>query len=88
MALCEKAHAQGLKIRMVPQKRLHDYIGMNDLAAKAIGFPSPKKTIMLRKTSTLSVKADTLKHELDERGKMAKGQKYWPSHVYALRHER
>jgi hypothetical protein len=87
-SLCEKARKQGLSVRIVPQKKLRDYVGMNDLAAKAIGFPSPKKTIMLSKASTLVTKGNTLKHELEERRKMSNGEKYWPAHVFALKHER
>lgn len=80
---------RGYKIEEVPDSKTKDYVGMNDLAAKDLGYPKmPKKTIYVDNWIDSKAKYHTLKHEMIERGLMAKGKSYWAAHKVALRREK
>lgn len=78
---------QGIQVQQVGSRRLKDYAGMNDEAAKAMGFPLAPRTVLVNKSMSAKDKAETLKHERVERGLMGKGMKYWPAHKRALKCE-
>ena len=85
IAHCHKA---GYKVSFVKDRHTADYLGMNDKAAKAMGFPiKGKKKLIVDKNLSLKDKRDVLKHERIERGLMAKGMPYWAAHRRALREE-
>lgn len=82
-----KCKAQGFTVKFVPDKRTADYIGMNDVVGKKLGFRIGKKTLMVDKNLSLTSKAQVLAHERRERNEMAKGAPYWKAHRNALRKE-
>lgn len=86
--LAERAREKGYSIRYANSDELKDYLGMNDLAGKAMGYPElKKKEIILKSHMTWEQKFRTLRHEVYERGKMAKGKDYWSAHNDALKFE-
>lgn len=83
----EKCKKQGYKVQFVPDKRTADYIGMNDVVGKKLGFRIKGKTLQVDDNLTLKEKRAVLAHERIERGLMAKGWPYWKAHKEALRRE-
>ena len=46
--LVKQCKQKGITVKLVPTKRTKDFLGMNDKAAKAFGFPKvPHKTILI-----------------------------------------
>lgn len=86
-ALVNKAKQQGFKVVVVGRRVLHDYAAMNPEAAKLIGKPQPKNEIEIEAGVPFKTKYEDLNHEMIERALMAKGWKYWPAHLYALKHQ-
>jgi hypothetical protein len=86
--MLREAHKQGLRVRSVGARTLHDYAGMNNEAAREFGMKMPRKTILLAKGQNYKQKANNLEHELVERRLMKKGMPYWKAHQQALRLER
>ena len=85
--LVKQAEKQGLHVKFVGNKVLHDYEAMNPEAAKAMGKPMPSNEIEIERGLPEEKKYRDLHHELIERGRMANGEKYWEAHVYSLEHE-
>lgn len=79
---------QHIKIELVGAKRLKDYAGMNPYAAKSIGFPLNKNTILIDKNLSIIEKHRTLKHEIQEMKHMRNGDTYWTAHKKALKEEK
>lgn len=82
------AFKSGLKVELVSSRYLHDFIGMNPLAAKELGFRMPANKIWILKTLSAETQLHTLRHELIEYHHMMKGDKYFQAHVFALEHEK
>jgi hypothetical protein len=80
----------GIRVHFVPRSVLKDFGGMNDEAAKQLGFRRlPDDTILVDKSMKLSDQYVTLLHEPEEMVRMEKLHgKYWPEHIAALRHEK
>lgn len=86
--LATEARAQGFTVRLVTQRRLKDYIGMNGHAARAMGYPMPLKCIEVLRSLPVLEKYHVLRHELIEWRLMDKGKyHYWQAHKAALRRE-
>lgn len=85
IGVCQR---RGITVEFVGDEVLHDYIGMNSEAARAMGFPMPDDTIYVDKSLHDRVKYETLLHEMIEMDLMREGKKYWPSHLVALKRER
>jgi len=86
-ALKQTCRKQGISVRKVPDNKTKDYVGMNDLAAKPLGYKMAKKTIYIDKNLSTRAKAHTLNHEMIERDLMRKGKTYWQAHKVALKKE-
>lgn len=84
IATCRK---KGFHVHFVPDKKTADYIGMNDVVGKKLGFPIKKKTLEVDRNLTLKEKRAVLAHERIERELMAKGWPYWKAHKFALKNE-
>jgi hypothetical protein len=83
------ARAKGLRVRLVKDRVTRDYIGMNPMAAKAIGFKIAPNTIEIDNNLTWKEKCHTLNHELIEYDLMKKkGWPYWKAHKKALKLEK
>ena len=80
----------GIKVHFVPRSKLADYGGMNDEAAKKLGFRRlPDDTILIDRKMKLKDQYEALLHEAEEMVRMEKLHKaYWPEHVEALRAEK
>jgi len=78
-----------IKVKEVGAKVLHDYSGMNDEAARKIGFKKLKdKTVLLDRYAKSDRKYKDLKHELVEMRLMeTKHMPYWKAHKRALKAE-
>jgi len=87
-SLVKVAHSKGLKVTGVKDRTTKDYVGMNDLAARKLGYKIRKKTIYVDKNLNYKVKAHTLNHEIIERDRMSKGDSYWVAHKKALKLEK
>ena len=91
--LTAEAKSRGYKVENKGKDVLHDYAGMNPLAAKAMGFtlpdgkPMPDDVIYLDSGADKSTNVKTLRHELHEMALMAKGQPYFQAHTESLKHE-
>jgi hypothetical protein len=83
---CRKA---GVKVRFVPGGSLKDYAGVNDEAAKKLGFHKlPDDTILIDRDMSIKTQYKNLIHEVEEMVRMEKlGDKYWMAHLAALRAE-
>jgi hypothetical protein len=70
------------KIVYVPTKGMYGYVGMNDEAAKDMGFPwhNGKHCILIDKNLDPLQKRKTVAHEVIEEYEMRHGKKYWPAH--------
>ena len=86
--LIEVCRRKGISVEFVGDELLHDYIGMNSEAARAMGFPMPDNTIYVDKNLRDQTKYETLRHEVIEMDLMREGKNYWPSHLVALKRER
>jgi len=86
--LIAQAHAKGLHVITVKDKKTRDFVGMNSLAAKSFGLKMKPRTVWIDGNMNLKEKCHTLKHELVEYSLMRKGMKYWPAHNIALKEER
>lgn len=91
LPIIKLANQKGLRVRMVG-KELQDYAGMNDQAAKALGFPAKldlPRTILIDRRMSIRKQEQTLKHEIIERPIMARQKKkdYWTAHLQAEKHE-
>jgi hypothetical protein len=87
LGVVNAAKKRGLKVKLVDSRRLKDYAGMNDLIAKKMGFKCPPRTIMADRDMSIPKQRQTLRHEIIERGHMAKGMPYWKAHKIALKNE-
>ena len=86
--LVAKSRSKGVKVTSVKDRTTRDYVGMNDLAAKKMGFPMKSKTIYIDRNLPYRVKCHTLNHEQIERDLMSKGDSYWTAHKKALKREK
>jgi len=79
-----------IKVKLVDSRKLLDYLGMNDEAAKKLGYRKlPNKTILIDKNLSVKTKKRTLKHELVEMNLMEKRHMpYWKAHAKALKAEK
>jgi hypothetical protein len=86
--LAKIAKAQGYDIKFVPDKKVHDFEAMNPASAKVIGYPiASQHTIEIQEGLPIEKQYQDLNHEMIERKRVATGEKYWPAHLYALKHE-
>lgn len=88
--LLSKCKQHDIKVVFCKDKRTRDYIGMNPMAARAMGFPlrNGKRVILVDNNMSYQDKYETLKHELDEWARMQKnGGDYWEAHTRALERE-
>jgi hypothetical protein len=80
------------QIRLIekPAREMYGYVGMNEDAAKAIGFPWPygKNDIVIDKTIHGRFRRRTEVHELIEKHFMDKGESYWKAHKKAQKAEK
>ena len=85
---------KGIKIRHTGSNVLHDYAGMNDEAAKKLGFTErgkvlKDKTVLIDKNLPYKTKCRNLTHEVVEMNLMEKKKyPYWKAHKIALRAEK
>ena len=86
--LVDLAAGQGLKVEIVPDKVTYDFVGMNPLAARQLGFECPPRVIQIDDHLNWKEKYHTLKHELIELGLMSEGMSYGSAHKIALRYEK
>ncbi len=93
--LIKQLKDSGIRVREVSRRRIHDYAGMNWLAAKVLGYRMPKDTIdidiqlpVLCPVSDGADKTRTLSHEVFEVDRMKAGMNYWDAHTEALINER
>ena len=86
--LIRKCVSCGLRVKEVGDRTTRDYVGMNDMAGKAMGFKIPDKTIYIDNNMSMAGKVHTLRHEMIERKLMKDGKNYWEAHKEALRGER
>jgi len=87
--LLKYCRSKKIRVRHVPSRQLMDYAGMNDEAAKKLGFKRlPNKTILIDRRLPVKTKLKTLRHEVVEMGLMEKGEPYWRAHRTATRRER
>ena len=63
------AQQKGYKVVYKSARVLKDYIGMNPIAAKSMGFPMPDDEIWVLKSSRLPTKYTTLKQHSARRGR-------------------
>jgi hypothetical protein len=87
LGVINAAKKRGLTVKQVDTRRLKDYAGMNDLIAKKMGFKCPKNTVMVDRHMSIPKQRQTVRHEIIERGEMAKGMPYWKAHKIALKRE-
>ncbi len=82
--------SRGIRVKEVGAKLLHDYSGMNDEAAKKLGFRKMKdKSVYLDRYANSERKYKDLKHELVEMRLMEnKRYPYWKAHKVALKAEK
>jgi len=59
------------------------YLGMNPLAAKELGIPCPKDTILIKKSLSPKQKKLTVAHEKIEFVQMQRGSNYRKAHKVA-----
>jgi len=85
VSYCRKS---GIKVKFV--KSLADYAGMNDEAAKKLGYHRlPDDTILIDKRLLNKDKVDTLEHEIEEMVQMEKMRlPYWDAHLKGLKAEK
>lgn len=86
--LINRCKDEGIDVIFVDDNKTKDFVGMNEYAGKAFGYPIPDDTIYIDNNLELQTRYETLKHEVDEIHKMEKGSKYWPAHLEALRKEK
>jgi hypothetical protein len=87
--LLEYCKENGITVKYTDSSVLYDFAGMNDKAAKDLGFTSIGKcTILIDRKLSAYQKFTTLKHELLERGYMDAGDTYWKAHVKATKREK
>jgi hypothetical protein len=80
-----------MRIQYVPTRQMYGYVGMNDQAAHAMGFPwhKGKHCILVDKNLSPLQKQKTALHETVEEYEMRKnGGHYWPAHRKATMAER
>lgn len=67
---------RGIKVRFVKDYVTRElfFVGMNDEAAKAIGFAMSGDTIYIDNNLSYKAKCHTLRHELEEGGLMKTGR--------------
>ena len=84
--LIKECKQAGIRVKFVPDYKTRDYLGMNPLAAKAMGFNNCNgKTVLIDNQMNYKDKYIVLKHELDEWTMMRKhGMEYWQAHDIAL----
>ncbi len=88
--LKNECKGKGIKVKEVRHRSILDYAGMNDEAAKKLGFRKLKdKTIWIDKNLCSKTKYRTLKHELVEMNLMEKKRMpYWKAHAIATEKEK
>jgi len=88
-ALLANCKVKGYKVRHVSSRVLKDYAGMNDEAARKLGFKRLKdKTILIDKRLPYKDRLRTLRHEIVEMNLMEKKRySYWKAHKAALKAE-
>jgi len=71
-----------MKIEYVPARAMKGYVGMNNQAAKAMGYPwkNGTHTVLVDKNLSPLQKQKTALHETVEQWEMKHGKKYWPAH--------
>lgn len=79
-----------MKVLYVPSHKMCGYVGMNDQAAKAMGYPwhHNKHTILVDKNLQGIQRPKTAVHETVEEWEMKHGKKYWQAHTDATIAER
>lgn len=79
-----------MRVEYVPARAMKGYVGMNDQAARAMGFPwkNGKHCILVDKNLSPLQKRKTALHETIEEWEMKHGKKYWPAHKDATVAER
>ncbi len=82
-----QAREDHIHVVVVPHTKLKDYAGIHSELAKDWGYKMPKDTIYIDGSMPWKTKCQTLNHELYEFDDMKNGEKYWPAHVRALKHE-
>jgi hypothetical protein len=90
LKLLNQCKQNKVKVKLVGSRKLADYAGMNDEAAKKLGYRKlPNKTILIDRNLSVKTKKRTLKHELIEMNLMEKKHMpYWVAHKIALKRER
>lgn len=89
LKLKQRCHNLGYTVKEVVDSKTKDYVGMNDLAAKDIGYPRmSKKCLYVDNWLGYEARYHTLKHEMIERKLMSQGKRYWSAHTIALRREK
>ncbi len=87
MNLKIKLGQHGYTVKLVGNRVLKDYQGMNPEVIKEWGYPESGKTFDVSSKTNWEDRYKTLVHEVNEYVKMKHGSKYWPAHLYALKHE-
>jgi len=77
-----------MKIVSVNTKGMYGYVGMNDEAAKAMGFPLHKHEILVDKNLSPLQRDKTIVHETVEEWEMRHGKPYWKAHKDASQAEK
>lgn len=77
-----------MKIQEVPARAMYGYVGMNDQAAKTMGFPLHSHKILIDKNLQGLQKDKTIVHETVEEWEMKHGKPYWAAHKDATRAEK
>ena len=74
----------------VGPKILKDYSGMNDMAAKQLGFPwhYKKNDILVDKTASSHEQHEIFVHEMVEETNMRQGDNYWKAHQKSMKYWR
>lgn len=81
--------AGGYKVKVMPDRKMYGYAGMNYYAAKVLGFhPVPNKhQIIVDRIYKGVAKRQVEKHEVEEAHLMSHGMPYFQAHKIATKHE-
>jgi len=82
--LADRARQKGLVVEFKSDKVLKDYLGMNWLVGKQLGFPIPDHCLYISDSASWKDKYETLVHELIEVKYMTRDDTYWPGHCRAM----